>query len=587
MSALPLMPRISKFPTFVAGPSHQFVVRTTDYLQQSLRFDLVAGLTVAMVAIPQAMAYAGIAGVNPIYGLYAAIIPTIVGALFGSSNHLVTGPSNASALVTVGVLAVVSGGAGLDAVFALAILSGLIRFLLGVFKLGTIIRYVSNSVLTGFLAGAGVLIIINQLSNLLGLPRPVGADTITIGWELLRRLPQFNPYVLLTGLLAIGVLLVSKQFSQKIPAALLAIVLTGAFVVVTGWHEQGVKLVSDLGLLSNVGLSLHVPQIGWSQAQTLLTSAGAVALLGLVETMSVAKAIGLSSGQRVNASREFVAQGLASMAGGFFQAIPSSGSPSRSAVNFDSGAKTRLASAFSGLFVLLAVLACAGLIGFIPVASLAGVVIVSAFSMIDRRHLKLTWQSRGVSRLVLAVTFGATLLLPLHWAIYLGAVLSIGIYLYESSHLRLSYLTLKDDREFVEHSLEEVLQDCPPVALINVEGALYFGAVEDLEQHVEEILQRGVRVIILRLRHMHLLASTGVTALEGLVTRADQLGTTVLLCGVTNEIEATLASSGLKSLVGNGRTFKATDTLFESTHQALRLATHLTGPNPISQPACC
>jgi anti-anti-sigma factor len=153
--------------------------------------------------------------------------------------------------------------------------------------------------------------------------------------------------------------------------------------------------------------------------------------------------------------------------------------------------------------------------------------------------------------------------------------------------LRLSYLTLKDDREFVEHSLEEVLQDCPPVALINVEGALYFGAVEDLEQHVEEILQRGVRVIILRLRHMHLLASTGVTALEGLVTRADQLGTTVLLCGVTNEIEATLASSGLKSLVGNGRTFKATDTLFESTHQALRLATHLTGPNPISQPACC
>lgn len=586
MPSLPLTLKVTKFPPLIYRP-HRFVVQTTDYLQQSLRFDLLAGLTVALVAIPQAMAYAAIAGVNPIYGLYAAIVPAIVGALWGSSHHLVTGPTNATALVTAGVLVTINGGADMEYVFALAILSGLIRLVLGFFKLGTIIRYVSNSVLTGFLAGAGVLIIINQLGNLFGLSRPIGADTLTIVWELLRSLSQLNPLILTIGLLATGILFISKQLSPKIPGALLALVLTGGVVALAGWSEQGVKLVSDLGSLDNIGLSFHLPVVNLTQAETLLTSAGAIALLSLVETMSVAKAIGLSTGQRINASREFVGQGLASIVGGFFQAIPSSGSPSRSAVNFSSGAKTRLASAFSGLFVLVAVLTFAGLIGYIPVASLAGVVIVSAFSLIDRRHLKLTWQSRGVSRLVLAVTFVATLLLPLHWAIYLGAVLSIGIYLYESSHLRLSYLTLKGDREFVEHSLQEVLHTCPPVALINVEGALYFGAVEDLEQHVEEILQRGVRVIILRLRHMHLLASTGVTALEGLVTRADQLGTTVLLCGVTPEIETTLASSGLKSLVGTGRTFKATDTLFESTHQALQLATHLTGPNALPQPACC
>ena len=318
----------------------------------------------------------------------------------------------------------------------------------------------------------------------------------------------------------------------------------------------------------------------------LLASAGAIALLSLVESMSVAKAIGLSSGQRINASREFVAQGLASIVGGMFQAIPSSGSPSRSAVNFGSGAQTRLASAFSGVLVLLAMLAFSGLIGFIPVAALAGVVIVSAYHMIDRHHLKLTWQSRGVSRLVLVVTFIATLLLPLNLAIYLGAVLSIGIYLYESSHLRLSYLTLNGNKDFVEHNLAEVLRDCPPIALIDVEGALYFGAVEDLERHVEEILQKRVKVIILRVRHMHLLASTGVTALEGLVTRAEQLGTTVLMCGVTAEIETTLASSGIKSLVGSKRTFKATDTLFESTHQALQLAKHIVGQDVQLEQSC-
>ena len=167
---------LSKLPHFSFRPQ-QLVGQTTTYLKQSLRFDLVAGLTVAMVAVPQSMAYAAIAGVNPIYGLYAAIVPAIIGALFGSSNHLVTGPTNATALVTAGVLVAMSGGANLEYVFVLAILSGLIRLVLGLLKLGTIIRFVSNSVLTGFLAGAGVLIIINQLGNLLGIPRPGGAGS--------------------------------------------------------------------------------------------------------------------------------------------------------------------------------------------------------------------------------------------------------------------------------------------------------------------------------------------------------------------------------------------------------------------------
>jgi SulP family sulfate permease len=361
------------------------------------------------------------------------------------------------------------------------------------------------------------------------------------------------------------------------PAALLAIGLAGALVAVTGWQENGVKLVRDLGSLHSAGLVFHLPEVTLGEAQTLLASAGAIALLSLVEAMSVAKAFGLSSGQRINASREFIGQGLASIAGGLFQAIPSSGSPSRSAVNYDSGAKTRLAGLFSGGLVLVAMVLFARLIGYIPVASLAGVVIVSAYSMIDRHHLQLTWQSRRVSRVVLVVTFMSTLLLPLHLAIYLGALLSIGIYLYESSNLKLSYLTLNGNGGFVEHGLDDVLRECPPVALINVEGALYFGAVEDLEQHIEEILQRGVKVVILRVRNMHLLASTGVTALEGLITRAEQLGTTVLLCGITDEIEATLASSGIESMVGSRRTFRARETLFEATHEALRYAGTLVG----------
>ena len=571
MASLSLSLNPSKFSTHL----QQNLAAIFTYVQQSLRLDLTAGLTVAMVAVPQSMAYAAIAGVNPVYGLYTAIIPAIIGALFGSSRHLITGPTNATALVTAGVLFAVAGSNNLELVFALAILSGLIRLLLGLFKLGSIIRYVSNSVLTGFLTGAGVLIIINQLGNLSGIPRPDGAGTLTIVWEFLQDLAGLNPYVLTIGLLAMAVVIMGKRINKNMPAALLAIVIAGAATALLGWQPQGVKLVSDLGSLGQAGLAFHLPQVSLAQAQTLVASAGAIALLSLVESMSVAKAIGLSSGQRINPSREFIAQGLASIAGGLFQAIPSSGSPSRSAVNYGSGAKTRLSGLFSGLFVLFMMIAFSWLIGFIPIASLAGVVIISAWQMIDRHHLALTWQSRVVSRVVFLVTFIATLLLPLHIAIYLGALLSIGIYLYESSTLKLSYLTRTADYQFVEHNLDDVRRECPAVALINVEGALYFGAVEDLETHIEEIFHRGVKVVILRVRNMHLMASTGVTAIEGLANRAGQLGITLLMSGVTAEVESTLLTSGSGQLVEINRMFKATDTMFESTHQALNFAENL------------
>jgi len=571
MASLSLSLNPSKFSTHL----QQNLAAIFTYVQQSLRLDLTAGLTVAMVAVPQSMAYAAIAGVNPVYGLYTAIIPAIIGALFGSSRHLITGPTNATALVTAGVLFAVAGSNNLELVFALAILSGLIRLLLGLFKLGSIIRYVSNSVLTGFLTGAGVLIIINQLGNLSGIPRPAGAGTLTIVWEFLQDLAGLNPYVLTIGLLAMAVVIMGKRINKNMPAALLAIVIAGAATALLGWQPQGVKLVSDLGSLGQAGLAFHLPQVSLAQAQTLVASAGAIALLSLVESMSVAKAIGLSSGQRINPSREFIAQGLASIAGGLFQAIPSSGSPSRSAVNYGSGAKTRLSGLFSGLFVLFMMIAFSWLIGFIPIASLAGVVIISAWQMIDRHHLALTWQSRVVSRVVFLVTFIATLLLPLHIAIYLGALLSIGIYLYESSTLKLSYLTRTADYQFVEHNLDDVRRECPAVALINVEGALYFGAVEDLETHIEEIFHRGVKVVILRVRNMHLMASTGVTAIEGLANRAGQLGITLLMSGVTAEVESTLLTSGSGQLVEINRMFKATDTMFESTHQALNFAENL------------
>ena len=176
---------------------NRLALRIPDYVRQALRSDLVAGLTVAMVAVPQGMSYAAIAGVNPLHGLHTAVVPTIVAAIFGSSSHLITGPTNATALATASVLLAFAGQANYaEYVFALALLTGLIRLILGTVRLGSILRYVSSSVLTGFLAGAGVLIVLNQLHTLFGLQRPVGADTINIIQDLAARLRGINPYVL-------------------------------------------------------------------------------------------------------------------------------------------------------------------------------------------------------------------------------------------------------------------------------------------------------------------------------------------------------------------------------------------------------
>jgi SulP family sulfate permease len=440
------------------------------------------------------MAYASIAGVPPIYGLYTAILPAILGALFGSSHQLITGPTNAIALVTAGVLISANGRADfVEIVFALALISGAIQLIFGVLRLGGIIRFVSNSVLTGFLTGASLLIIVNQTSNLLGLPRVTATETPLIVLELARNLPLWNPHVALIALATILLLVACRRVNPNLPAPLLALVATTVLAQSWGWSVRNVALVRDIGAMTDARLVFHLPQVALDSGtlELLMVSGGAVALLGLVEAMSVAKSIALSTGQTLDASREFVGQGLASLASGLTQGIPPSGSLSRSAVNFSSGARTRMAGAFSGGFVLLVLLAFAPWLGNIPMAGLAGVVVVAAVKMIDVEHIRLTWQSRATSRVTFLVTFIATLLLPLHYAIYLGVLLSIGLYLYESSNVQLSYLVEREGK-FIERSFAELVQNPPPIAIIHVEGALYFGATDDLEARLDGLFRSGV-----------------------------------------------------------------------------------------------
>jgi SulP family sulfate permease len=324
-----------------------------EYRWPAFRSDLLAGLTVAAVAVPQAMAYALVAGVPPEYGLYTAIITTALGSLFGSSSHLINGPTNAISLV---VFAAVSGlaregneEAHLQAVFLLAILAGLIQILIALLKLGDLTRYVSESVILGFMVGGGVLIFLGQLPNLLG-QRAQGQShsyfllrfwlTVTEGGS-----PRLEPF--LVGLSTIGLVVglryLGKRRHVQVPDMLLALLAVSLGVGLLGWGAGASgepPLVEVMGPIPRTLPGLHVPRLRYDWLRQHLGSALAIALLGLLEALAIAKSIAARTHQALDYNKQALAEGLSNVGGGFFQCMPGSGSLTRSAINFHAGAAT-------------------------------------------------------------------------------------------------------------------------------------------------------------------------------------------------------------------------------------------------------
>ena len=548
--------------------------RIKRYIRGKFRSDLSAGLTVAMIVIPQAMAYAAIAGVNPIYGLFTAIIPTVIAALFGSFPYLITGPTNPTALVTASLLINYANRSDyFEFVFALAIIAGLVYILLGVLKLGTIIRYISNSVLVGFLSAVGVLIISNQFGNLLGVNLAHENGIIGMLRDVGPHLSNINIHTLIISGFSFLIILSIRKINRKLPAALITVILTTVLVYVLGWRgEHNVGLVSDFHLPKDIILGFHIPNISLKEFSSLGVSGAALALFGLMETLSITKAMSQMTGKKFDPSKQMIGQGLALFTGGFFQCMPASGSPSRTVINVVNGARTRISAIISGLAVLVFLLLFSGLLGYIPIAALAAVVIVSAAGLININLIKLTWQSSLQSKAVMLITFISTLVLPLEYAIYLGILTTIVLHLGVSSRMNLSYIIENDQGGFLEYPIQGLKDQNPEIAIINIEGDLFFAAVQDLQDQVDRILESEIKVLILRFRRTHLLASTGIMVLDRIVRSANDRKVHILFCGIKDEVLEPLKAAGLTELIGESRIFLANNQLFYSTLNALNAA---------------
>jgi len=296
--------------------------------------------------------------------------------------------------------------------------------------------------------------------------------------------------------------------------------------------------------MSNFGLHFSLPLIPLTDLNFVLLGGIAISLFTLIETMSVAKSYSLMAGQSFNPSQEFTAQGLASIVGGFFSSIPSSGSPSRTAINYENGAKTKFAGIFSGIIVLAAGFLFANLIVFIPMVSLAGVVIYSAFSLINVERIKELWKTQIESRMIFIVTLTATLLLDIQYAIYFGIGLSLIVFLSKSSHLKISLIDFEDG-ETIEYDLSEIALLKKPYVILNLEGSMHFAAIEDFETTVMEVIGRRIPNIILRFRRTDHMGSSGISALKRLRNEAEKHGLKMYFCGLSDQLVAKFKDAGL------------------------------------------
>jgi SulP family sulfate permease len=514
-------------------------VKTSD-----LRADLFAGATVALVGLPQCLAYATMSGLPPAYGLATAVVPGLVAAIVGRSRYVVTGPTNTTGLLVLGALVPVLGSngllapAGLGWLATLTLLCGVLRVAFALSGGAVFVRFIPESVLAGFTVGVGILIAVMQLDEALGLP-PVGGAGV---WEEYRGLAVLltagqspSPAAIVVTGLSVAVVALGQRLRPRLPMALFVVggaaVLTWALGLDT---SSGVPLVRDRTDVPGGWPPGAWPDLRMEVVASLLLPSAAIVLLGTLELLVSVRA----DESRPNVPREIFTQGVANVAGAFTAAFPASASLTRSALLRFAHPHTRAGAGLAALITLPVLLFGSQMIAHIPQATLAGVLFITSAAMVKQPILGRVWRASGVSRFLLGITAVSTLVLPLEWAVFVGAGLGLVIHLARTSSPRVRALTFRDDR------LVPVAEGQNPSSVVlEVSGAVHYAAVEPLLDDVERHLPPAVRVVIVDLSHAHELRFTGVRALEWWATELERRGIRLRLAGVTAEVRDLLQAS--------------------------------------------
>jgi SulP family sulfate permease len=454
------------------------------------RDDAMAGLTGALIVLPQGVAFATIAGMPPEYGLYAAMMPAIIAALFGSSWHLVSGPTTA---ISIAVFASVSPFAHpgspefISMVLTLTFLTGVFQLILGLARMGVLVNFISHTVVIGFTAGAALLIAGSQIKNFFGLGIPRGTPFFEILSLFVRHIQDVNPYVTAVSVITLVSGILVKRYFSKFPY-MIAAMLVGSFAALFLNARYGVEVthIKTVGALPAGLPPLSSPDFSFSSLNQMLFPSLIITMLALTEAVSISRAVATKSGQHIDGNQEFVGQGLSNVIGSFFSSYAASGSFNRSGVNYAAGARTPLAAVFASIFLLIILLLVAPLAAYLPDAAMAGILFLVAWSLIDFHHIGLLPRVSRQETIVLWVTLIGTLV-DLEKGIFFGIALSLVFYLYRTSRPALEAVLPDPDPANYHFTSLDGRPECPQLKMLRINGSIFFGAVAHLQQQLQEI----------------------------------------------------------------------------------------------------
>ncbi len=541
------------------GSNHRLIHRFFPFLTwfkgyriATFQSDALSGITVAVVLIPQAMAYAMLAGMPPVYGLYAAAVTPLIGALWGSLRQLATGPiaiMSLLVLTTLTPLAEPGSEQFIKLAFLLAFMVGILYLLIGIFRLGLVMFFISHSAVKGFTAAAALIIIATQLPHFLGLSVSRHEYILPRLLEIVKGLPALNIPTTAVGILAIGIIFGVQKFRKSLPAGLIAMVGATLFVFVIELHLKGVAIIGKVpgGLPQPM-----VPPLDFEIISSLLGPAVVIALVSFAETYSVGKAISSQTKQKVNVNQEFIGQGLANLVGSFFQSYPVSGSFSRTAINFAAGAKTGISSVISSLTVILALLFLTPLFTYIPKAALAALVISAVLLLFNPKEVFALWKMNRHDGIVAVTVFVLALLTKPDYALLIGVMISLMFFLWKTMHPRIVRVTKDPELNmFVNADIFEK-PSCPQILQLRSDNAIYFANAEYTIEHLIERLDEQttpVKFLLMDFQAVAFIDITGVDELRVLLDEVKERNIRFACMGIHLPVKQVFESSGfLKEL---------------------------------------
>ncbi len=539
--------------------------------KKTLYADATAAFIGAVIVLPQGVAFAMIAGLPPQYGLYTAIVTPIIAALFGSSRHLISGPTTAISIVVFSTVSKYSepGSAEfISQVLTLTFLAGVYQLSFGLARLGRLVDFVSHSVVVGFTAGAAILIATSQLKHVLGIELPRGESFLFTWRDLFADIGLTNYYVLAIAGVTLVSALIIKRILPRWPYMLFAMVIGGILSFFLDGPSHAVALVGEIPAHLP---PLSLPDFSYSTLRKLAPEALAVAVLGLIEAVSIGRAIATKSHQQISGNQEFIGQGLSNVVGSFFSSYAGSGSFTRSGINYQAGAVTPMAAILAATFLAIILMFVAPLAAYLPIPAMGGVILIVAYNLIDFHHIKSILKTSPTESSILILTFLATLLLELEFAIYGGILLSLVLYLNRAAKPRILSLVPavgSNPRRFVPVA-ETSSRRCPQLEVLEINGAIFFGSVTAISRRLNAICSSGddYRHVLLVADSVNLVDISGAEFLSEEALKWRKRGGGLYICGLKIEDRMLLKRGGYLDLIGK-------DNIFLSKKQAIAKIHH-------------